>query len=161
MALKFIKASTAEEMTRRINGLITGKRNLIVGRDQRPNPAAAPNNLYKHPIDGLTLIFTTPVATVTFVGDLDSKEIIAALDASGLGTGKAHLWKTDPNGGMVLSFWDDTTPVVMSHTGTANAYFGFSTTPGDPDLTQSVINPANIKSMLIDFVSRQYVTFYT
>lgn len=161
MAIKFIKSSTAEGMARLLNGLILGKRNLILGRDQRPNPAAAPNDLYKHPVNGLTLIFTTPAVTVTFVGDLDSKQIIAALNASGLGTGKAHLWKTDSNGGMVLSFWDDTTPMVMSHTGTANSYFGFSTTAADPDLTQTVVNPTNIKSMLIDLQSRQYVTFYT
>lgn len=159
MALKFIKAATAEGMARAINGIITGKRDLVAGRDQSPTPAVAPNNLYKHPINGLTLIFTAPVGTVTFVGNRDYKQILA--DIVAVVPGIAHLWKVDANGGMVLAFWDDTTPVVMSHLGTANAYFGFSTTVADPDLTQSVIPPANIKSMLIDVLSRQFVTFYT
>lgn len=160
MALKFIKAATAEGMARAINGIITGKRDLIAGRDQSPTPAAAPNNLYKHPVNGLTLIFTAPAGTVTFVGDRDYKQILADI-AAVIGAGQAHLWKVDVNGGMVLSFWDDTTPMVLSHLGTANAYFGFATGAADPDLTQSVINPANIKSMLIDVLSRQFITFYT
>ena len=159
MAIKIIKSATAEGMARSLNGIISGKRDLIAGRDSSPNPAAAPNNLYKHPINGLTLIFTAPVGTVTFVGDRDYKQIIA--DIVAVAPGVPHLWKVDANGGMVLAFWDDAAPVVLSHLGTANTYFGFSTTPADPDLTQTVINPANIKSMLIDVLSRQFITFYT
>lgn len=160
MAIKCIKSATAEGMVRSLNGMVLSKRNLVAGRDTRPNPSAAPNNLYKHPVNGLTLIFTVPVVTVTFAADLTSVQIVAAILAANAATG-AHLWKVDANGGMVLALWNDAAPVTLADTGTANSYFGFSTTAADPDLVQTAINPANIKSMLIDVLSRQFITFYT
>lgn len=159
MALQYIKADTAEHLTRAINGLVVGKTGLIRGRDQSPTPAVAPNNLYKHPVNGLTLIFTAPVGVVTFVGDRNYKEIIADIEA--VVAGVPHLWKIDANGGMVLALWHDTTPVTLSDAGTANDYFGFSTTPADPALVQTPIPPANIVSINVEPLSRQYVCFYT
>lgn len=157
-ALKFIKSATAEGLTRLINGLIKGKRNLVLGKDQTPTPAAAPHNLYKHPVAGLTLEFTTPAGTVTFSDNLDCNEIIAEINAlSGAG---AHLYKVDDNGGMVLALWDDTTPVVLKATGTANGYFGFPTS-ASALLTQTAVAPANIKSIIVDVLSRQFIAFYT
>lgn len=158
--VKFMKASSAEAMTRQLNGIITGKRDLVRGRDQSGNPPAAPNNLFKHPVDGLTLIFTTPGFTVTFSADLHLKDIVDEINTAA-GTDIAYLYKVDANGGMVLAFWDDTTPVVMLHTGTANAYFGFSVTAADPDLTQTPVDPTKIKSMIMDPNNRQFITFYT
>lgn len=160
MAFSIIKASSPELLIRFLNGLVISKRDLtLAGKDQRPNPAAAPNNLYKHPVEGLTLIFTTPAATVTFSADLDFKEILAEIEGTAGMEGKGHLLKTDPNGGMVLTFWDDTTPVVMSHTGTANAYFGFSTTAADPHLTQTATAVADVHNISTDPLSRQWIAF--
>ncbi len=157
MAFSLIKAPNPELLARYLNGLVVSKRNLVVGRDQRPNPTAAPNDLYKHPVSGLTLIFTTPIATVTFSADLDFKQIIAEIEATVGMAGKAHLLKTDGNGGMVLAFWDDATPVVMANTGTANEYFGFSTTAADPDLTQTAVPKANVHSIQTDPLTKLWV----
>lgn len=155
-----IKASDADKLTRLINGIIVGKRNLVVGRDQSPNPAAAPNNLYKHPVSGLTLVFTTPIATCTFSDDLDFKEIVAEINAAA-GSEVAHMYKFDDNGAQVLVLWNDTTPVVLGEGGTANTYFGFSTTAADPSLAQSPIDPVDIIEIVVEPLSRKYVCFYS
>lgn len=159
MAFSLIKAPTPELLTRYLNGLIVGKRDItLAGRDSRPNPAAAPNDLYKHPVNGLTLIFSVPAVTVTFSADLDFKQILSECNTALSGT-KAHLLKTNPNGGMVLSFWDDTTPMTMLHTGTANSYFGFSTTSSDPDLVQTATPKASVPAIIMDPSSKQWVAF--
>lgn len=147
MSLKSITAATDTELTRAINGMVVGKTNLFVGRDKSPSPAAAPHNLYKWPTNGLTLIFATPAKTVTFVGDLDLHEILAAINTQ-VTSVVAYLRKTDGNGGQNLALYvDDGTPIVLSDTGTANALLGFSTTPADPRLTQHVIDPTKIISI--------------
>lgn len=160
--LKNIKASDADQLTRLINGLVLGRQNLVLGRDRSPNPTAAPNNLYKHPLNGLTLDFTTPAGTVTFVGDLDFKQIVDQINTQ-LGTDVANLWKAEQvgNGAMNLALWNDTTPVVLADTGTANEYLGFSTTPADPSLTQTPIDPTKIIEIVVEVQSRKYVCFYT
>lgn len=154
-----IKASDADKLTRLINGIIVSKRGLVVGRDQSPSPAAAPNNLYKHPVSGLTLEFTTPLATVTFSGDLDFKEIVAEINTQA-GADVAHMYKFDDNGQQILVLWNDTTPVVLGEAGTANPYFGFSTDAGDADLVQNPIDPADITAIVVEPLSRKYVCFY-
>jgi hypothetical protein len=159
MAFKIMKAPTAEQLTRQLNGLVVGKTDLVRGKDQSPNPAAAPNNLYKHPIGGLTLVFNTPAVTVTFSGDLDFKQIISEVNTAA-GVDIAYLYKVDGGPGMVLAFWDDTTPVDLDDTGTANSYFGFSTTAADPTLVQLPIPKADVHTILIDFAGRQYIAFY-
>lgn len=158
--LKSMTASTQEELTRLINGLIKSKFNLVMGKDQRPNPAAAPDNLYKHPLNGKTLIFTAPAVTVTFSADVDFKEIVDQINTQA-GSEVAHLLKETSNGGLLLVLWNDVTPVVLSETGTANAYFGFSTTAADPLLTQTPIDPTKIVSIVIELQGRKFVCFYT
>lgn len=155
-----MKADTAANMTRLLNGLVLGKRNLVMGRDQSVTPAVAPNNLFKHPVAGLTLIFTTPGGTVTFSGNLDLNEIVSEINVAFSGE-YAHLYKMDSNGGMVLALWNDTTPVVLADTGTANSYFGFSTTVSDTNLVQAPIDPLDLIEIVIEPLSRQYVTFYS
>ena len=157
--LKSISAATHEELTRLINGIVSSKANLVVGKDISPNPAAAPDNLYKHPLSGKTLVFTSPAATVTFSADVDFKEIVDQINTQA-GSVVAHLAKVTSTGGLYLVLWNDTTPVVLSDTGTANSYFGFSTTAADPDLTQTPIDPANIVAIVIEVQSRKYVCFY-
>jgi hypothetical protein len=158
MTYSILKADTAEELTRKLNGMVLGKRNLIVGPDTSPNPSAAPNNLYKHPVSGLTLIFTAPVLTVTFLSDLTSKQIVDAINTAAAAT-IARLRKVGLNGEMVLALWDDTTPITLSHTGTANDYFGFSTVLSDPALVQTPVTHTNILSIIVENLSRQYVAF--
>jgi hypothetical protein len=158
MSYAVIKADTPEELARRLNGMVLGKRNLIVGKDTRPNPSAAPNAMYKHPVAGLTLNFTTPVGTVTFSDNLTAKQIVDEINAA-LGPNVARLYKIGPNGQMVLALWDDATPVVLLHTGTANAYLGFATTAADPQLTQVAVAPTDIVSVVCESLSRQYVAF--
>jgi len=158
MAYQTIMASTPDELARRLSGLVQGKRNLIQGRDLGPNPASAPNNMYKHPVSGLTLIFGTPAGTVTFSGDLTANQIVDEINTA-LGSDVARLYKVGQNGQMVLALWDDTTPVVLLHTGTANTYFGFSTTASDPSLTQTPIAASDIVSIVCESLSRQYVAF--
>ncbi len=94
--VKFMKASSAEAMTRQLNGIVIGKTNLVRGRDDRGTPTVPPNNLYKHPVAGLTLIFTTPGFTVTFSDDLHCKAIVAEINAAA-GSTIAYLYKTDAN----------------------------------------------------------------
>lgn len=159
MAFKIMKAPTAEQLARQLNGLVVGKTDLVRGKDQSPNPAAAPNNLYKHPIGGLTLVFNTPAVTVTFSADLDFKQIVSEINTAA-GTNIAYLYKVDGGPGLVLAFWDDTTPVDLDDTGTANSYFGFSTTAGDPTLVQSPIPDTDVHNIMIDFTGRQYIAFY-
>lgn len=156
MAIQVIKAATPELLARLLNGAVWGKKNLIQGRDVRPNPSG--DDLFRHPVSGLTLIFTAPAGTVTFSDDLTWKEIIAEINTELAGV-IAHGFKVDPNGGMVLALWDDATPVVLAETGTANAYFGFSTTAADPDLTQSVVDPADIINIHPDSLSKQWIAF--
>ena len=159
MAFKIMKAPTAEQLARQLNGLVVGKTDLVRGRDQSPNPAAAPNNLYKHPIGGLTLVFNTPAVTVTFSADLDFKEIVDEINTAA-GVDIAYLYKINGGPGMVLAFWDDTTPVDLDDTGTANSYFGFSTTAGDATLVQTPIASTDVHNIMIDFTGRQYIAFY-
>ncbi len=154
-----ISAATYTELLRLLNGVISSKRNLVVGRDINPNPDLPPNNLFKHPVDGLTLEFTSPAATVTFSADLDYKEIVDEINTQA-GAEIAHLVRGGSNGELTLSLWDDTTPVVLKESGTANAYFGFSTTAADPDLTQTPIAPANIIAIDVEVLSRKWVCFY-
>ena len=159
MAFKIMKAPTAEQLARQLNGLVIGKTDLVRGRDQSPNPAAAPNNLYRHPIGGLTLVFNTPAVTVTFSGDLNFRQIISEINTAA-GVDIAYLYKSEIGPAMILAFWDDTTPVDLDDTGTANPYFGFSTTAGDATLVQSPIAAANVQTIMIDFTGRQYIAFY-
>lgn len=159
-SFRTLSAPTHELLSRYLNGLVVGKRELVLrGRDDRPNPSTvAGHDLYKHPVSGLTLIFTTPAVTVTFSANLDWKDIIGEIVAANPAIGP-HLLKTDPNGGGVLAFWNDTTPVVLSHTGTANAYFGFPTTPGHVGLTQNPTPNTAVHSIHPDPLSKQWVAF--
>lgn len=159
-SFRLISAPTHAQIARLLNGLIVGKRDITLrGRDSRPNPdTTAGHDLFKHPVAGLTLIFTTPAATVTFSADLDWKEILAEITAVNAAIGP-NIVKTDPNGGGVLAFWNDTTPVVMAHTGTANSYFGFSTTMADPALTQNPTPNTAVHSIIPDPLSKQWVAF--
>lgn len=159
MAIKLLKADTAANMTRLLNGVVMGKRNLVMGRDQSVAPDAAPHNLYKHPVAGLTLEFAAPAKTVTFSANLDLNEIVAEINAELTVTG-GHLFKMESNGGMVLALWYDASPVTLKDTGTANAYFGFSTVAADPDLVQTAVAATDILQILVEPLSRQYVTFY-
>lgn len=156
MAFRVLKAGTIDLLLRQLNGLVVGKREITLsGRDVRPNPdTTSGHDLFKHPVSGLTLIFTTPVATVTFSADLDWKEILEEIEAQAPGV--AHLLKTNANGGSVLAFWDDTTPVVLSNLGTANPYFGFSTTGSDPDLTQTPVPAANVYTIQPDPLTKHW-----
>jgi hypothetical protein len=156
MTISFIKAKDPEQLSRLLNGLVLSKKNLSLGRDL--GPRAMPGDLYKHPVAGLTLIFTTPGFTVTFSANLDLKHIVAEINTAA-GKDIAHLIHFDDNGGQVLAIWDDTTPVVMLSTGTANTYFGFSTTVADPHLTQTATDPDNIVAIVVEILSRQYVAF--
>jgi len=156
MTISFIKAKDPEQLSRLLNGLVSSKTNLSVGRDQ--GPLAVTGDLYKHPVGGLTLNFATPAGTVTFSANLDLHHIVSEINAA-VGSVVAHLMKSDDNGGQVLVLWNDTTPVVLLETGTANSYFGFSTTTADPKLTQSPTNPTDIIEILIEPLSRQYVAF--
>jgi hypothetical protein len=156
MTYSVLKADTSEELARRLNGIVLGKTNLIAGRDMGPNPSAAPNNMYKHPVSGLTLELSTPAVTVTFSGDLTARQIVDEINAAA-GSTVGHLYKVGPNGQMVLALWDDAIPVALDSTGTANAYFGFSVTPGDSTLVQSPVTRTNIVSISVENLSRQYV----
>lgn len=159
-SFRFLSASTYAQLNRLLNGLVVSKRDLTLrGRDNRPNPDTTPgHDLFKHPVAGLTLIFTTPAATVTFSGNLDWKEILAEITAVNPAIGP-NIVKTDPNGGGVLAFWNDTTPVVMLHTGTANSYFGFSTDAADPLLTQNPTPNTAVHTIIPDPLSKQWVAF--
>jgi hypothetical protein len=159
MAIKFMKADTAANMTRLLNGVVMGKRNLVMGRDQSVAPTAAPHNLFKHPVAGLKLEFSAPVKTVTFSANLDLNEIVAEINTELTVTG-AHLLKMDGNGGMVLALWNDASPMTLKDTGTANSYFGFSTTAADPDLVQTAVAPTDLLQIVVEPLSRQYVAFY-
>jgi hypothetical protein len=143
--LKTLSATSAETLTRTLNGLVQGRRNLSQGIAVGPTASG----LYKHPVAGLTLNFSTPVATVTFVGDLDLKQIVAAINSQ-VGAVVAHLYQLERSGTFVLALWDDATPVTLLHTGTANSYFGFSTTADDASLVQSPVDSDNIKSIRAD-----------
>ncbi len=159
MALQVIKAPSPEALARALNGVVLSKKNLIQGRDVRPNPSTTPGeDFYRHPVNGLTLIFATPAGTVTFSGNLTWKEIIDEINTA-LSADVAHGFKTDPNGGMVLALWDDTTPVTLLDTGTANSYFGFSTTAGDDDLEQTPVAAGDIISIHPDPLSKQWIAF--
>lgn len=76
---------------------------------------------------GLTLVFTTPAKTVTFVagadpaGRLTAKEIIAQIVSGG------QLAATLFDGMLAIVQGTPTTGVVLSNTGTANALLGFDT----------------------------------
>ncbi len=157
--LKAISAATYTELLRLVNGIVSSKRNLVVGSDSRPNPAVAPNNLYKHPVDGLTLDFAVPAGTVTFPADLDYEEIVDEINTQ-LGTEVAHLVNDGSNGQLKLALWNDTTPITLADTGTANAFFGFSVTPADPSLVQTPIDPADIIAIDVEVLSRKWVCFY-
>lgn len=157
--LKALSASTYTELLRLVNGIISSKANLVVGRDISPNPEAAPNNLYKHPLAGKTLVFSVPASTVTFSEDVDYKEVVSEINAH-VGSVVAHLVNGGSNGQLQLALWNDSSPVTLADTGTANSYFGFSVTPGDPDLVQTPIAPANIISIGVEVLSRKWVCFY-
>lgn len=159
MAFRIISAATHDLLVRQLNGMIKGKRVITVGRDTRPNPdVTAGHDLFKHPVSGLTLIFTTPAATVTFSGDLDFKDIIEEINTQA-GAEVAHLLKTDTNGGSVLSLWNDTTPVTLGDDGTANTYFGFSSTPSDPLLVQESVPGTDVHTIVADPLSKRFVAF--
>ena len=148
--LKSVAAPTHTELCRIINGLIAGTRVLNVGPDQGGSPIPT-NNLYKHPIAGLTITWSS--GTHTFASNLTFKEIITALN---FGDDVWHLHKADANGGLVLALWNDIAPVTLSP-GTANAYFGL------PALLtyQSPITDFPIMTIGIDPVNRCWVCFYT
>lgn len=151
--LKVITASTREELERKTRGRILGKYILNVGRDINPSPAAAPNNLYKHPVDGLTLNWTGAAPnTVTFVGDLDFREIVAAINAV---EDVAHLEKVDANGGVVLSLYGEVDAVQLSP-GTANAYLGLPA----GTTAQGGMDAATIISITLDPSNRCWACFY-
>lgn len=156
-SFKTIIAGTVDELIRELNGFIRGGRDITSqGRDVRPNPdTTAGHNLYKHPVAGLTLVFSTPAATVTFSADLDWKGILDEINTQ-VGADVAYVLSTD-GPGRILALWDDTTPVVLSHTGTANTYFGFSTTSGDARLTQTKYVNTDIFSVSPDLLSKQWV----
>ena len=155
MPISVLKAPDAERMARVLNGLVLGRTNLSRGKD----PGPANGALYKHPVSGKTLIFTTPAAlTVTFASDRTMSEIVSDINTAA-GKVIAHLYKTGDNGEQNLALWDDTTPVKLSHTGTANPYLGFSVTAADPSLTQNVIAPTDIIEIVCEPLSRQYVAF--
>lgn len=156
MAFRKISAATVDELLRALNGMVVSKKDLTLrGQDNRPNPdTTAGHNLFKHPVNGLTLIFTVPAVTITFSDDLDWKEIMTEIEAAAPGIG--HLLKTNPNGGSVLAFWDDTAPVTMLHTGTANPYFGFPTGAADPDLVQTAVPAADVYAIQNDPLSKQW-----
>jgi len=156
MSYAIIKAGTAEELARRLNGMVLGKRNLIVGRDTGPNPPAGPNNLYRHPVAGLQLVFSTPALTVTFSANLTCNQIVDEINTAAATT-LARLHKTGPNGEMVLALWNDTTPITLLHTGSANSYFGFPTAVADPLLVQTPVAKTDIVTILAENLSRQYV----
>lgn len=156
MPISFIKAKDPEQLTRLLNGLVLSKTNLSLGRDQ--GPLAVTGDLYKHPVKNLTLIFGTPAVTVTFSDNLDLTHIVAEINAAA-GSVIAHLIRLDDNGGQVLALWNDTTPVILLSTGTANTYFGFSTTLADPMLEQSPTAATDIIEIVVEPLSRQYVAF--
>jgi len=148
--LKSITAPTHSELCRLVNGLITSTRVLNVGPDQNGSPVPS-NNLYKHPIAGLTLNWSA--GTYTFLSDLTFKEIVAALN---FGDDDWHLYKVDANGGLVLALWNDLTPVSIEP-GTANTYFGLPATSTD----QVAIPDNQIVTIDTDPVNRCWVCFYT
>lgn len=162
MSYSIIKAGTPEELARELGGYVNSKTNLNRGRDPgRTTPATAlDKSLYKHPVDGLTLIFSTPAGTVTFSDNLSLFDIVEEINTA-LGSDVAHLQKRGPNGETVLFLWDDTTPVVLDEAGTANPYFGFPTTAAHPGLTQVAVDPTKIVDVLVDNFSRQYVALIT
>lgn len=158
-AFRLISAPTHELLARYMNGLVRSKRIITLGRDVRPNPDTTPgHDLFKHPISGLTLVFSAPAATVTFTDDLDFKEIIEEINDQA-GAEVAHLLKTDPNGGSMLVLWNDTSPVTLADTGTANEYFGFSTTASDPALVQAPVTGTEVHSIIPDPLSKQWIAF--
>lgn len=157
MTVVIKKASDAAQLARELNGYVNSKRNLNNGKDRSPNPAV-PGQLYKHPVNGLTLVFSTPGTTVTFAANLDMYEIVSEINTQ-VTSDVAHLSKTGPNGEMTLILYDDAAPVTLSHTGTANSYFGFSTTSSDPGLAQTVTLAEDIISIVVENLSRQYVAF--
>lgn len=157
--LKAISAATYTELLRLVNGLVSSKANLVVGRDISPTPAVPPNNLYKHPLAGKTLDFAVPAGTVTFPADVDYKQIVDEINTQ-LATEVAHLVNGGSNGQLQLALWDDAAPVTLADTGTANAYFGFSVTPADPSLVQTPVPPANIIAIDVEVLSRKWICFY-
>lgn len=114
MALRVRKVAELEEVNTFIRGGIIG------GKDIRRGVFG---------LDGLTLIFTSPAATVTFATTppssqiaLSAAEILAQINAVGALTDYGRL---DSAGRLVIEDPNGATAVVLSDTGTANALLGF------------------------------------
>lgn len=124
MALRIRKIAELEE----VNSFIRG--GIIGGRDIR-------RGVYG--LDGLTLIFTSPAATVTFATTpaspqiaLSATEILTQINAVGALTGWARC---DSAGKLVIEDPLGATAAVLADTGTANTLFGFN----DDDPTTGVV----------------------
>jgi len=115
MALRVRKVAEQEELNTLLRGGITGGRKLLSGI---------------FGLDGVTLVFSSPAATVTFATTpsssqvaLSAKEILDQINAVGALSGYAH---TDQAGKLVIEDPAGATAVVLGNTGTANAALGFS-----------------------------------
>lgn len=117
MPYRLITGRTAQELTRQLDGVIHTKSPL---RDSNP-------------VDGLTLIFSAPAATtITFSGSRTPAQIVSDINAGAGLSGIAFLFYAD---GRTYLGLRHATAVTLSHTGTANAVLGFSTTSGDSELS--------------------------
>lgn len=116
MALRVRKVAELDEVNTFLRGGIVG------GKDIRPG-------IYG--LHGLTLIFTSPAATVTFATTpagsqekLTARQILDQINAVGALSGYA---RTDGSGKLTIESPTGATAVVLGAAGTANAFFGFNT----------------------------------
>lgn len=127
MGYRVITGRTTNELVRQLDGQIISK---------------FPLNATANAVGGLTLIFTQPAATtITFSGSRTAAQIVTDINAGAGLSGIASLVQIDGSTYLGLKH---ATLVTLSHTGTANAVFGFSTTSGDATLSGAPVAQAKI-----------------